>query len=388
MNSLGNRSAKGSGKSKLRLGLAWVLIVICLLMATSAGMLSGCTTFGGKVTGERLQRAQATGNFRDGRFFNTIPQTPAKSALYWDYLVEQFSGDQVRLPPGPVPVVALRPSDINGPVPPGLRFAWLGHASVYLEIDGARLLVDPVFSEYAAPFAGLGPKRFHPPPIALADLPPIDAVMISHDHYDHLDMPTIQHLAKEGARFFVPLGVGAHLERWGVGESQIVELEWGQARTVGAVQIICTPSRHYSGRQIFDQKATFWSSWAMVGPQNRVYYSGDTGFSDHFEKTGRRLGPFDLSIIKVGSYGPGASWFDIHMFPEDAVRAHQALRADQMLPVHWATFNMAFHAWDEPIIRTLAAAGKRGVSVLTPRIGQMIDPHQTFEPDAWWESVK
>ena len=171
-------------------------------------------------------------------------------------------------------------------------------------------------------------------------------------------------------------------------KDQIVELTWWQEQDIAGLKIICTPSRHYSGRQLFDQKATFWSSWSIIGPQHRVYYSGDTGFSPHFARIGDRLGPFDLSIIKVGSYGPGPSWFDIHMFPEDAVRAHQALRAERMLPVHWATFNMAFHAWDEPINRTLKAAADSGVKVLTPRIGQMVDTHQPFKPDAWWKSVK
>ena len=185
-------------KRKLRCGLVWGVAVVCLLAAAGGGILTGCATFGGDVTGERLQRAQATENFRDGRFFNTVPQSKAGAGLYWDYLVEQFGGEQVRVPPGAVPVVAIPRDDIKRPPPDGLRFAWLGHASVYLEVDGARLLVDPVFSEYAGPMAGLGPKRFHPPPIALVDLPPIDAVMISHDHYDHLDMATIQHLGRQG----------------------------------------------------------------------------------------------------------------------------------------------------------------------------------------------
>ena len=291
----------------LKCGLTWTLVVLALLVAGGAGILTGCSTFGGDVEGERLKRAEASGHYRDGKFFNDVPQSPASAGLYWDYMVEQFGDEQIRMPPAPIPVVKILPEKLGAPVVPGLRLAWLGHASVYLEIDGVRLLVDPVFSDYASPFQGMGPKRFHPTPITLADLPKIDAVMISHDHYDHLDMAAVQHLANKGALIFVPLGIGAHLERWGVDQKQIVELNWWESRSVGGIKIVGTPSRHYSGRQLFDQKATLWSSWSVLGPEHRFYYSGDTGYSGHFKQIGDRLGPFDLSIIKVGAYGPGPS---------------------------------------------------------------------------------
>ncbi len=375
-------------KSKLSRRVTWAVAILCLVAAGGTGLLSGCSTFGGAVTGERLKRAEASPHFGDGRFFNTVRQSPDNFGLYWDYLTEQFGGDQIRVPSAPIPVVAIPPGALDRSPLPGLRLVWLGHASVYLEVDGLRLLVDPVFSEYASPLQGIGPRRFHAPPIALADLPKIDAVMISHDHYDHLVMATIQHLAAKGTRIFVPLGVGAHLTEWGVPESQVVELDWWQERKIGALKIICTPSRHYSGRDLFDRKATFWSSWSILGPRHRVYYSGDTGFSGHFQDIGDRLGPFDLSIIKIGAYGPGAPWIDIHMPPEDSIRAHQALRARRLLPVHWATFNMAFHAWDEPIIRTVKAARDNHVTLLTPRVGQIIDVGATNATDAWWEAVK
>ena len=184
------------------------------------------------------------------------------------------------------------------------------------------------FSPSAYRPSSIGPKRFHPPPIALADLPKIDAVLVSHDHYDHLDMVTVQHLAALGTRFFVPLGIGAHLERWGVPLAQIEEMEWWQKKTLGTVEFVCTPTRHYSGRGLGDRSATLWSSWSVLGPRHRFFYSGDTGYGKHFQEIGSRLGPFDLAFVKIGAYGPGQSWIDIHMPPEDAVQASRDVRRE------------------------------------------------------------
>ncbi len=359
--------------------------VFSLVAAASVLSLVGCSSLGGDVSGDRLQRVEASPNYRDGAFVNTVPQSDASIGLYWDYLVEQISGDQVRVPPSPIPIVPVSLGPPDAPPAAGLRAIWLGHASVYLELDGVRLLVDPMFSERASPVDFIGPKRFHPPPISLAALPKIDAVVISHDHYDHLDMPTIKSLAARGTRFFVPLAVGAHLEEWQVPLDQIVELDWWESRKIAGLEIFCTPSRHYSGRDLFDTKATLWSSWSIVGPRHRVYYSGDTGFSDHFQTIGAKLGPFDLSVIKIGAYGPGASWIDIHMSPEHAIEAHVAVQARRMLPVHWATFNLAFHDWDEPIKRAIAAASARNVELVTPRIGEVVAAGQPFTSHTWWE---
>jgi len=201
-------------------------------------------------------------------------------------------------------------------------------------------------------------------------------------------MATVRQLAARGTVFFVPLGVGAHLERWQVPMAQIRELEWWQEGGVGGVRFVCTPTRHYSGRGLTDSRATLWSSWSVVGPQHRFFYSGDTGYSKHFAEIGARLGPFDMSFIKVGAYGPGQPWIDIHMTPEDAVRAHGEVGAKRLFPVHWGTFNLAFHAWDEPIRRTVKAAAAHGADLVTPRIGQMIDAERLFSADPWWESVR
>lgn len=374
-------------RSRAKSILGTLAVLLALLVAAVFCILSQ-PQFGAELDGERLARARANPHYRDGAFVNPLPPAAYTFAYVRALFRGQFLGDEVRVPPAAIPVVAVDPAALKATPPAaGLRAFWIGHASVYVEIDGVRLLIDPMFSDYASPF-DVGPKRFHPPPIRLADLPPIDAVLITHDHYDHLDMPTVRHLARAGARFFVPLGIGAHLERWGVARGQVNDLEWWQEHAVGSVRIVATPARHYSGRRLGDANATLWTSWSVIGTRHRFYASGDTGYSDHLRAIGERLGPFDLSFIKVGAYGPGAQWLDIHMSAEDAVRAHRDVRARLLFPVHWGTFNLAFHDWDEPIRRTVAAARASQVDLVTPRIGEVVDVDRRFVSSAWWETVR
>ena len=365
-------------------------IVLAVLAGVGAGAgwaVLSQPQFGARMSGARLERAKANPQYRDGRFVNVQPEAPTTLAALGDYVVRQFSGDEVRVPPAPVPVRVVDAAALAlAPGASALRALWIGHASTYVELDGLRLLLDPVFAERVSPLP-VGPRRFHPPPIALADLPPIDAVLVSHDHYDHLDMATVRHLAARGARFFVPLGIGAHLERWGVPTAQIDEMEWWQRRTLRGVEFVCTPTRHYSGRGLSDRSATLWSSWSVLGPRHRIYYSGDTGYS-HFAEIGSRLGPFDIAFVKIGAYGPGASWLDIHMSPEQAVQAHRDVRARRMFPVHWSTFNLAYHDWDEPVRRAVAEARRTGVALVTPRVGEWVDADQEFASTPWWEAVR
>jgi L-ascorbate metabolism protein UlaG (beta-lactamase superfamily) len=373
--------------SRIRL-FKWVIIALLCVVIGGVLFLKLWPPFGGTVSGERLKRAQASPQYRDGKFANTLPQPAFKSGEVWGYLKEQFFGGQVRVPPTAIPVSAMTPEAMHASgqtePPPGLRAVWLGHSSVYIELDGLRFLVDPMFSKYASPFNGIGPKRFHAPPVGMEDLPKIDVVMISHDHPDHLDMRTVQFLSSRGTHFFVPLGVGSHLDQWKIPESRITELDWFESAEIGGLTIICTPAQHYSGRRIIDYNKTLWASWSVVGPRHRVFYSGDTGFSDHFQQIGDQLGPFDLSIIKIGLYGPGASWIFSHVDPEDAVKAHLAVGARRMLPVHWGTFNIALHDWDEPIKRAVKAAKEKNVDLVTPRVGEVVTAGEPFRSDSWW----
>ena len=361
------------------------LLALGLLVSLSGYLVLSSAPFGAAATGERLARIENHPRFRDGAFTNVEPQAPTELADLVTYLRRQFFYDEVRVPPTLIPVVEVTAEQTQLREEDALRAFWIGHSSVYIELDGVSILTDPVFSQYASPF-DIGPKRFHPPPIALDELPRIDAVVISHDHYDHLDHRTVTALAEQGTEFFVPLGVGAHLERWGIAPAQIHDLDWWEEGKVGDVRIISTPTRHYSGRGLSDYKAKSWSSWSIVGPSHRMYYSGDTGYTRHFEEIGEKLGPFDLTLIKIGAYGPGQAWKDIHMEPEPAMQAHLDVKGKTLLPVHWGTFNLANHDWDEPIRRAVIEAQRLRIDIVTPRIGEWIEVPATQPTEAWWEA--
>jgi L-ascorbate metabolism protein UlaG (beta-lactamase superfamily) len=216
-------------------------------------------------------------------------------------------------------------------------------------------------------------------------LPELDAVVISHDHYDHLDYESIRALDARGVKFVVPLGVGAHLEYWGVPAARIVELDWWDKTELGELGIVATPARHASGRFLTDKDATLWAGYAFVGPRHRAYYSGDTGLFPVLREIGERLGPFDVTLIEAGQYH--RSWPDWHIGPEQAVHAHELVRGKVMLPVHWALLGLAYHGWTEPIERTVLAAGKRQAQLLTPRPGQAVEPTQAVQTSRWWPEL-
>lgn len=364
--------------SKARRRLARGALALLALSALAiAATVTGCASFGGRPEGDRLARMQRSPEWRDDRFVNPEPMwTDMTSA--WRRVFQSSPGG---VPEAPVPVVASDGRALKALPASGLRITWFGHSSTLLEIDGTRLLTDPIWSERPTPVPGLGPKRFFAPPIALADLPPVDAVLVSHDHYDHLDRPTIEALnASTKAVFIVPLGIGAHLARWGVAESRIAELDWWQATTVGALEVTATPSRHASGRIDPHGDRTLWSGFALAGPAHRVFYSGDTGLASSMREVGQRLGPFDLALVEAGQYD--ADWPDWHLGPEQAVEVATMVRAKRVMPVHWALFKLAHHTWTEPVERVLAAASCRDLPVLAPKPGQSVELDAPLE--RWW----
>jgi L-ascorbate metabolism protein UlaG (beta-lactamase superfamily) len=260
---------------------------------------------------------------------------------------------------------------------------------MYVEIDGARVLTDPVWTERVSPVDGVGPTRWYKPLVALDALPKPDAILISHDHYDHLDFPTIRAMKDWPVKFLVPLGVGAHLEYWGVPADKIVEMDWWEHTRIGPLEITCTPARHASGRAPWDQNATLWAGWAIASDKHRVYYSGDTGLFPGMKDIGERLGPFDLTMIETGQYDK--AWPDWHIGPEQAVTAHRLVRGRAMLPVHWALLALAYHAWTEPIERVVRAAKKANVTLFTPPPGHSIEPDKSDDASAhptWWPQVR
>ena len=358
--------------------------VAALLVAGGFSLwLAAREALGGPIEDALRPRVERSPQWRDGRFRNRRARVQGPVGRNARELL--FGGSDFRAPDTSLSVVRRTAADYREPPASGLRATWLGHSTVLLEIDGKRVLTDPMWGERASPFPFMGPKRFFVPPLPLAELPPLDVVVISHDHFDHLDMGTVKVLAARGERFAVPLGVGAHLRAWGVPPGQIAELDWWDTLDVGGLTLTTTPTRHFSGRALTDQYQKLWGGWAIVGPRHRVYYSGDTALDDTMLDIGRRLGPFDLTMIEIGMYD--GMWPDVHLGPEQAVRVHRMVGGKVMLPVHWATFNLALHGWTEPIERALVAAAAEGVRMATPRPGDRVEPAALGAPTRWWPRV-
>jgi L-ascorbate metabolism protein UlaG (beta-lactamase superfamily) len=296
-----------------------------------------------------------------------------------------FGGSKHRRPESPIVVEPRAAADYATSPASGLRVTWLGHSTTLVEIEGVRLLIDPVWAERASFVSFAGPRRFFPSPLPLAELPAVDAIVISHDHYDHLDESLVRTLAARGMRWLTPLGVGRWLSRWGVAERDVTELDWWETARVGPLTLTATPARHFSGRGIGSTDRTLWCGWAILGTERRLYYAGDTAMQHEFAEIGERLGPFDLTMIEIGAYD--RLWPDVHLGPEQAVMAHRLVRGAAMLPLHWGTFDLALHGWTEPIERALAEASKDGVRVATPRPGGMVEPMAQLPAARWWPAL-
>lgn len=340
---------------------------------------------GGKIAGLRLERTKASPRYTDGAFHNAHAAVPGlKKGTTLPTLSEYFCGDQHRAPLAPLP--SVNPLERwTKPIDTGLRATWLGHSTVLVEIDGVRLLTDPVWGERASPLKFAGPKRFQAVPVAVSALPTLDAVIISHDHYDHLDYPTILALLPRNVPFITSLGVGAHLEAWGVPPERIIELDWWEHTSVRGVTVTAAPSQHFSGRNLGTRNRTLWSSFVARGPKHAVFFSGDTGLTPEYATIRERLGPFDLVMLEVGAFHP--AWGDIHLGPENALEALARLGGGAFLPVHWGTFNLAMHAWDDPAETLVRLAPSKGVHLVMPRLGEPVEPSRVERVDTWWRAV-
>jgi len=301
--------------------------------------------------------------------------------IFWNML---FHKPRHTRPAGVIPVQPLSREQLLAA--PNHSVFRLGHSTVLLKMHDKFWVTDPVFAERASPVQWAGPKRFHQPPISLQELPPLEAVILSHDHYDHLDHQTVLRLAEKTRHFLTPLGVGDTLIKWGVAPEKVRQLDWWQGTEVDGIRFVATPSQHFSGRGLFDGNSTLWASWVMIDGDTRIFFSGDTGYFDGFKRIGEQYGPFDLTLMETGAYN--VDWPDIHMQPEQSLQAHIDLKGRWLLPIHNGTFDLSMHAWYEPFDRILALAWERNVSIATPQMGEAFNLLSPTPGGAWWLEVE
>ncbi|HSC89489.1 MAG TPA: MBL fold metallo-hydrolase [Polyangiaceae bacterium] len=336
------------------------------------------------LSGLRLERALASPRYRDGTFHNTHSISAGIHGNPLPVLGEFFFGGKKRVPRSPLPLEDPRdawrhPNDSN------LRLTWLGHSTLVIELGQTRLLTDPVFGERASPVSFAGPKRFHPPPVRLDQLPALDAILLSHDHYDHLCISTLRELARLGVPIVTSLGVGARLEALGFAAELVHELDWWESITLGELTFTATPAQHFSGRGMTDRNATSWSSWVIESAAGRLFFSGDTGLTDEFSTIAERFGGFDLTMLEIGAFDP--AWADIHLGARNAHRAFELLGGGTLLPVHWGTFDLALHPWDQPAEELVALCEAAGTRLITPRLGRLCVPSRIETVDPWWRET-
>lgn len=321
--------------------------------------------------------------FKQGKFHNSPEvKTGGLSGMpkiLWRYMFEERIAAE---PEKPIPVqkIDLRNPALADNSPALFR---LGHSSILLQLSGKHWLIDPVFSDRASPFSWAGPKRFHKVPLDFDSVQEIEGVIISHDHYDHLDRETIEKLHHKIKRFYTPLGVGQHLLSWGVPESKIIELDWWQDVQAGDIKLTATPAQHFSGRGLTDGNETLWASWVIQTEQHKIFYSGDSGYFDGFKDIGERLGPFDLTLMENGAYDK--QWTNVHMTPEETLQAHRDVGGKALMPVHNGTFDLALHPWYEPFERISALAKQQNVHLVTPQIGEAVNLENPDNQNTWWK---
>jgi L-ascorbate metabolism protein UlaG (beta-lactamase superfamily) len=321
----------------------------------------------------------------DGMFRNETPRQDLgawkKVSLLWTFFFGK-NGDTT--PRQDIPVVKLTRQQLLDA--PDNSLYRLGHSTVLLKLGGRFWLTDPVFCLRASPVQWAGPRRFHAPPIAVADLPPIEGVLLSHNHYDHLDREAISALADKTGTFLAPLGVGDQLIAWGVDPAKVRQLDWWQSAQVADIVFVSTPAQHFSGRGMGDTDRTLWTSWAILADGMRVFFGADSGYFSGFSSIGERFGPFDVTLLESGAYNE--QWPLVHMQPQETLQAHRDLRGRCLVPIHNGTFDLAFHPWQEPLERVSALAAQDGVRLSTPRMGERVDMAEPQAGDPWWREAR
>lgn len=362
----------------LLIGIPVVIFLLALLLVSTAPQ------FGTSPSSEEKQAYVNLSNFEDGKFKNEmLTEMNMKFGKMMKFI---FNPPPHRSPEKVIEPLKIDSLDIVAYQSPAPRLTWFGHSTFLLEMDGKVILIDPMFGDRAAPFSFVGAKRYsNGLPISIDKLPEIDAIILSHDHYDHLDHGSILKLKDKTDKFYTALGVGGHLRKWGVEAEKIEELNWWDQTVLDNIRLICAPARHFSGRALFDQNATLWCSWIIQTDSSNIYFSGDGGYGRHFKEIGEKYGPFDISLMECGQYNE--QWRAIHLMPEETIQAAIDVRSKVVLPIHWGAFALAYHEWTDPIERAVKAGAHQGIGVVTPFIGESFQIGEpSFPSSKWWEN--
>lgn len=371
-------------RSKKRKLTKILFYLVMLIVGLGVGILVFTNiypTFGSNPSKEQKEVYETFANYEDGKFINLPSEIVAAGSPITKQ--EPNSASDERSPTGQIPLSEIDWDQINAEED---SLTWLGHSVIILSLDNKKILIDPMLGPVASPVSFIGPKRYSDDLLdTIEEMPPIDAVFITHDHYDHLDYQSIKRLKSKVAHFLVPYGVGNHLVRWGVEEDKITELNWWDEKEFQGLTIALAPAKHFSGRGILNQNSTLWGGWVIIGNQSRFYTSGDGGYDAHFKEIGNKYGPFDIALIEGGQYD--SRWPDSHMQPEESVQASIDLKSENMMLMHWGAFTLARHSWSDPIERAVKEAEAKEVKLLTPKIGDTLQLNESLSipVSGWWE---
>lgn len=365
---------------------SYKILIFSLCTVIAGGiMFTKCATFGSKPKGKIQQKIKESAQFNPEKkkFENRRPELIAKmkkESMSWKTMKKWFSNTNERTPANRLPQIKPDIAQFikNSDHP---KVIWLGHSTILLNLAGKIILIDPVFSNQASPVSFMV-KRFQKPVLSLQELPEIDHIIISHDHYDHLDMETVQFFRNKRTTFMVPLGIGAHLSGWGIDQIKIDELDWWESLKTDAIEFISTPAQHFSGRSLTGGDKTLWSSWVIRNTEHQIFYSGDSGYDAHFKEIGDKYGPFDVAFIENGQYNH--AWKAVHMMPEESAQAYFDLKAELYIPVHWGMFNLSLHNWYDPIEEIHILSQKQGLRLATPQIGELLEITEETQTKQWW----
>jgi L-ascorbate metabolism protein UlaG (beta-lactamase superfamily) len=363
--------------------IAMVLLVIIVVFTIGVALfVNFAPQFGQSPKGKDLDRIKQSEHYQDNEFVNLIETRMDLEFSKMPGLLMEFINPPKGKNPNEKLPTKWQEGD-NDQVDSLAFVTWYGHSAILLEIDHKKILIDPMLGEYSSPVSSMTKRFAYEKPISLDNMARIDAIIISHDHYDHLDHTSILKLKDKTDHFFTALGVGSHLKHWGVPEEIITELDWWQSEKYLGLNFTAAPARHFSGRGITDRNKTQWASWVIEGKHQKTYFSGDGGYGSHFKEIGERLGPFDFAMVECGQYNK--MWSAIHMMPEQSVQAAIDVKAKLAMPIHWGAFDLAPHQWQDPIIRFSAEAQKLHMPYTTPTIGERFSINEKYPSSKWWE---